>query len=435
VRRAPAAFVVLYLLLRGLMLLEPGYADDLAAYRRWAITAAQQGIAQVYRGSDMDYPPLYVYLLLPLGKAYQALSPGAGTPQGGEHAVWTALVKLPPLVFDLGVAALLFQAGARAEQRDEPARQRRWRWLLPGAYLANPAVVFDTGHWGHPDSIQGFFVLAAVVLVSAGRAAAGLGALALATLMKPLAAPLLPLLLALAWARSGGAAVLRGAAAALLVSLAVFAPFLAAGDSAFVVRRVVLDLDAMPYTSVNAHNLWGALGSWRRADAPLLGPLTATQIGLAAFAAVYLWVLALARRLRSPLGAVPEPDAGILAAAVAFSFFILSTHMHENHLFTALPLLVLALPLGARWRTMFVLVSLALFLNLALHDPALPGLWPLTVGGSTELPRPSHGRTYFVAELWAVRAATAFNLAVYVAFLLALRRRQPSACTGMAATP
>ncbi len=431
--RGAPAFVGLYLLLRGLMLLDPGYADDLAAYRRWALTAARQGLGQVYRGSDMDYPPLYAYLLLPLGKAYQALSPSAGTPQGGDHAVWTALAKLPPLHFDLGVAGLLFQAGVRAEGRDGPGRARRWRWLLPGAYLANPAVVFDSGHWGHPDSILGFFVLAGVVLVSDGRAALGLGALALATLMKPLAAPLFPLLFALAWARSGAAAVLRGASAALLVSLAVFAPFLAAGDAAFVVRRVVLDLDAMPYTSVNAHNLWGALWAWRRADTPLLGPLTATQIGLLAFAAVYAWLLRLASRLRSSHGAVPEPDAAIVAAAVSFSFFMWSTHMHENHLFVALPLMVLALPVHPAWRTLFVLVSLAVLLNLALHDPQLPGHWPLTIGGATEVPRPSHGRNYFAAELWAVRGAIALNLAVYAAFLLALRRRT-AACTGEAGT-
>jgi hypothetical protein len=228
--------------------------------------------------------------------------------------------------------------------------------------------------------------------------------------------------------------VLRGGAAALFVSLGVFLPFLAAGEAAFVLQRVVLDIDAMPYSAVNAHNLWGALGGWRPAEAPLLGPVTATDVGLALFGAAYLWLLLLAFRLRSRDGAVPEEGAAILATAVGFSFFMLNTHMHENHLFMALPLLALALPAGSVWQRLFVAVSLGVLLNLVLHDQAVPGRWPFTLGGATAVPRPSHGRTYFAAELWAVRGAIAFNLATYAAFLLALARKPPSACAGEAGT-
>ena len=87
--------------LRGAMLFQPGYEDDLRAYRRWAVAAAQQGLSQVYVASDIDYPPLYAYLLWPLGEAFIALSPGAGTPKGGDPRLWTALAKLPPLAFDI----------------------------------------------------------------------------------------------------------------------------------------------------------------------------------------------------------------------------------------------------------------------------------------------------------------------------------------------
>src|SRR5688500_8468016 len=102
------------------MLWQPGYQDDLRAYRRWAVAAAQHGLTSVYAASDMDYPPLYAYLLWPLGKAYLALSPGAGTPRGGDPALWTALVKLPPLAFDVATALLLFRLGRRAEEGQHP---------------------------------------------------------------------------------------------------------------------------------------------------------------------------------------------------------------------------------------------------------------------------------------------------------------------------
>jgi len=423
VKGAPAAFLVLYLVLRGVMLAQPGYQDDLKAYRRWAVAAAEQGLSHVYSASDMDYPPLYAYVLLPLGKAYQALSPGALAPRGGDLRVWTALAKLPPLAFDLAIAALLFQIGARAERRDEVAGgEGPWRWLLPGAYLANPAVVFDTGYWGHPDSVHSFFVLAAMSLAVSGRGALAFAALSAGTLMKPLAAPFFPLLAALVLFRSGPAGLLRGAAAAALVTLLVFLPFLLGGEAASVVQRVLLDLDAMPYTAVNAHNVWGALGGWRAASAPLVGPFSATHVGLVLFGALTVGLLVLARRLRSREGGIDEQHACVLAAAVGFGFFMFSTHMHENHLFVALPLLAAALPAGRAWRRLFVALTLAVLLNLALHDPELPGRWPFTLGGTTGVARLSHGRMFYAGELLAVRAATAFNLAVFAVFLWALAR-------------
>ena len=45
----------------------PGYVSDMNAYKRWALRASQEGIAPVYATSDMDYPPLYAWILAPIG--------------------------------------------------------------------------------------------------------------------------------------------------------------------------------------------------------------------------------------------------------------------------------------------------------------------------------------------------------------------------------
>jgi hypothetical protein len=68
------------------------------------------------------------------------------------------------------------------------------------------------------------------------------------------------------------------------------------------------------------------------------------------------------------------------------------------------------------------LVTLAVLLNLALHDPEIPGRWPFTLGGATSAARLSHGRMFYAGELLAVRAATAFNLGVFVLFVLRVAR-------------
>jgi hypothetical protein len=408
----------LYLLFRAGLLLTPGYGDDLRAYKRWAVAAATHGVSRVYRESDMDYPPLYVYLLAPLGHVHEATKPGArARANPRDSSLWTILVKLPPLAFDLLTAALLRRFGG--------AYGPSWEWLLPAAYLLNPAVWFDTGHWGHPDSILGFFVLASLLALGAGRPRLGCASLALATLMKPLGAPFAPLLVAFTWLRHGPAAALRGSLAAVAVVLAAFLPFLAAGEGRTVLERIVADVDRMPYTSVNAHNLWWLMGPWRSAEAPFVGPLSATQLGLVAFGCVY--ALVLVRVLPRAAGADAATATRLLisaAAAIAFAFFMLSTHMHENHLFVALPLLCSLLPCGREYRWLFAAVSAGVLLNLVLHDPAIPERWPFTLGGESGVPRPSHGRSFYWFELLCVRLGAVWNAIAFgaaLAFLLRAR--------------
>jgi Gpi18-like mannosyltransferase len=410
-----ALSLLAYLGLRGALLFVPGYEDDLKAYRRWALSAARHGIASVYRESDMDYPPLYAYVLAPLGRAYLALVPSelARRPRG-DMSVWTPLAKLPPLAFDLLTAALLALIVRR-----ELGPGSGFVVGVPAAYLLNPAVVFDTGVWGHPDSIHSFFVLAAFACVGSRLWLLSWPALALATMMKPLGAPFAPLLLAAGLWRDGWRRSFVGLVAGTATAALLFAPFLAAGEGRAVLERIAGDIDRMPFTSVNAHNLWWALGPWRAAEDPLLGPLTATQMGLLLFAAVYALVL---RRLGARMAPGTDTQELLgLASLVAVSFFMLATHMHENHLFAALPLFSPLLTRGPRQAWLFAALSLGVLANLMLHDQAIPGGWPFTLGGETTVPRPSHGRVFFAAELAAVRLAVAFNLAVFAALLATLR--------------
>lgn len=422
------------LAVRVSLLFTAGYVHDQRWFRRWAVAAATHGLAQVYVRSDMDYPPLYAYMLAPLGHAYLALVPEAQERRrGGDLALWTRLAKIPPLVFDLATAALLFHLGRGKGDSDGYSGL-----ALAAAYLLNPAVVFDTGHWGQPDSIHSFLVLLAFVSLHWGRGWPALPWLCLACLMKPLAAPYLPLAALLCFLRGGLRALALGALAALAVGLVVFAPFLATGQAAFVTGRVVGDLDRMPYTSVNAHNVWWLVGAWRPANEPLLGPLTATQVGLVFFGIAYAALIARALQLHrsSPQG-LGRPTSLALAAGVGFTFFMFATHMHENHLFTVVPLLAALLPGGRRFVWSYVAVSAGLLLNLALHDLWLPET--LSLGGETQVFRPSHGRPFFALELFAVYAAALFNLACLGVLLRGLLGRdarswlaapEPSAASG-----
>jgi len=470
-----------YLLLRGGLLFDRGYVADTNAYKRWALRAAQSGIGEVYAKSDMDYPPLYAWILYPLGKVSQWADPeGAVYMQERDSRLLTVLVKLPPLLFDFGVAWLLYRLGRRTERTGGAGTA--WSAVLPAAYLLNPAIVFDTGYWGQPDSIHSFFVLGAFLSLAfprffrgggdrdaagarsadsapsgasersrnaapgrpeersgTGRAWPAWVLLSLGTLMKPLGAPFFPLLLLLSLRWHGLRATVAGIAAAGLTTIAVFSPFLAAGNLGAVLQRVVADVQVMPNTSSNAHNFWWLLGAWKPADVPVLGPLTSRHIGLGLFGLTVLallWRAGLLHpgRLRADLAsrrgdrANPQfatPPAGpaglILALGVSLAFFTFSTHLHENHLFLAVPFAIALLPFAApgeratRW--LAAGLSLGLLLNLAGHDLLLANRFPLTLGGPVGVINQHLKRPFFGGELVTVWLGTFLNLALFAWYL------------------
>ena len=350
------------------------------------------------------------------------------------------LVKLPPLLFDLALGWLLWRLGryaARSRPKGPP-----WGTILPALYLLHPAVLFDNAYWGQPDSIHSFFVLAAFLSLGVPevfrRASPGVAPdatsatkpppawpawiwLALATLMKPLGAPFFPLLLVLSLWWRGLRATLVGIAAAAATTLVVFLPFILAGQLGAVLQRVVGDVQLMPNTSSNAHNLWWVYGGWKPADRPVLGPLTLTHVGLLLFGVVFV---ALIHRVWRLHGRHERPTAAqglLLALGICLAFFHLSTHLHENHMFLAIPLALALLPFAPagdrslRW--LAAGLSLGLLINLALHDLVVPNRFPFTLGGPSGVMNLHLKRPFYVTELAVIWIGTLLNVFLFAWFL------------------
>lgn len=162
------SWIIVAILLLGLLLRLPFAArefrttSDVETYRRWARTIRQQGLETIYAGTDVDYPPLILYL--PGGAAKVEAQLPFRQPVAADRAL-TALIKLPAIIADTLTAAVIL----RALRGQKPAIQV----LACASYTFHSAIWYVSAHWGQTDSIYTLFLVASVVALERGRLAAG----------------------------------------------------------------------------------------------------------------------------------------------------------------------------------------------------------------------------------------------------------------------
>jgi Gpi18-like mannosyltransferase len=426
--------LLLYVILRWILAVQPGYVIDILAYKRWALTAAREGIPSIYENVDLDYPPLYAYILYPLGKAYLAVAPE--TPPGTlpDSTLLTLLIKLPPFLFDMLLAALLYLLVTRRRlwgpQRAGPA-WGRWAALI---YLFNPAVLWDSAYWGQADAIHSALVVASLFYLSGSRMARSGIALGLAGMMKPLAAPMAPLVAVAAFARDRWKGLLIAGLSGAGLVLLVLLPFILTGRGPSVLNHLLFDVDLMPYTTVNGQNLWWLLGPWQDATAPFLIFLTPTKFGLGMFVILSLLILYRAwPAFRNPADESSYASALFQCGAVIMTvFFFFSTHMHENHLFMAVPLTLALAGRSRKWAWFAAVMSFVVFLNVVLHDYDLNPTRrityypPFTWGGVSPVENLHQKRLWYWGELIGTYAGAAVTAGLLAAIFWEAWRRLPS---------
>ena len=168
--------LVLRLVLAFVVFPGQGLASDLGLFESWAVTLAQVGPGSFYESARMaNYPPGYMYVLWAVGLAGQAIAGLAGAP---VERVVVALLKLPVILADLGIAVLLYRAG------------RRWfgerRGVLAAAlYLFIPVTWYDSAIWGQVDAAVALVMIAAIVLLIEGWSEPAAALAVLSVLVKP----------------------------------------------------------------------------------------------------------------------------------------------------------------------------------------------------------------------------------------------------------
>jgi Gpi18-like mannosyltransferase len=401
------------LVVRLLIAPQVGFSSDLGYFRTWAIELRHVGPRDFYSVEHaVDYPPGYLVVLWLTGKL--SASPGY------------LLLKLPPILADLGLAWIAGTFAARLAPAELKARLPV-RALVAAVVLWSPATIALSAVWGQVDSVPVAFVAWSLLLLFTGQSTlrrdlAAFALLGIAFSMKPQTGFALPVVLYALYRRylrrrRGGEIVDGALAVALMV--AVFAAIWVASGLVFGLGPVSLyhfyrhASSVHPYTSANAFNLWGLLGSWRSdatgADVLSIAGIPALRFGLLLF--VLALVAVVVRVHRAIERGADRARLLTLAAALASLLgYTLTTRMHERYMFIALALLAPLLfsrPLRLVYGALSVLFVLNLWFAFAYYNSQVPGIEALKL-------EPFYGWLFggFAFDTWQKRLVSALVTAI-----------------------
>lgn len=343
-----------------------GFTVDVTTFVAWTLSLLQNGLAHFYaKTSFADYPPGYFYILAIFGHLwapFRGLDPG--------YSALRVIVKLPAVLADLGVGALIYAIGRRFATQGIAL-------LAAAIYLLNPATIFVSANWGQVDSVAAGLALLGAYLLLRDQIYGAWIALAYSLLIKPQAAVLIVIFIAYAFAadpqrraqrlKTTGLAI----AAAFVFAIVLVLPFHPTWNPfdalQWLLQRYEFGSSVYDYSTVNAFNLW-AVKTWQTAgpfwqkDAQVIGygPLSFPQ---------YTWgiVLVLASLALVVWRYLQErSEAAFLesCAIALLGFFILATRMHERYSFDAVVFLTACIPVARRYLWGTIALSVVLFANL-----------------------------------------------------------------------
>ncbi|MGE3182846.1 MAG: NPCBM/NEW2 domain-containing protein, partial [Phycisphaerae bacterium] len=353
---------------RAILSTADGYIADVRWFASWMSHVTNTGLPGIYDNSDVNYPPLFIYVLRLMGEVWKNVDPSFA-----HTGALFSFLRLPAVLADIGITLLLFT---------EVRRVAGPRWALGAAtmYFFNPAVMYVTALWGQVDSIHTMFVLAALIATNRQRHAfAGFfAAVSLAQKLQSLA--FLPLFLFEAYRIRSWRGLRDFLAGSVLAALVVMLPLAQTGTIEKAYQRGYKNVVGQyPKCSVEALNLWFLLGMQDAPDnvapSPLIrlaaagGPelpddqtwylaLTVRKLSILAFGLVAMSMIAWL-----PFSSRADSRA-LVASLIGLAFFAILTEMHERYSFPVLGLMVLWAAYSPTRQAVYWVCSTVILLNL-----------------------------------------------------------------------
>ena len=359
-----------------------GHKTDMSCFSAWADMIFKDGIGSFYKSEAFhDYPPGYMYVLWVIGALKQVF---------GSSNI---LIKMPAIICDIATGFVIYRI---ADKRFGNARAS----LISALYLFNPAVVMNSAIWGQVDSIYTLLAVAMLYFVSEKQMIKSYFMFALCIFVKPQAFIFMPVMIFgiienvflpkfdsqkfvknLIWGLG---------AIAMIFILAL--PF-GLGN---VIEQYKSTLASYPYMTVNAFNLWGALGkNWVQLT-------TATSV----IGYIFL-VLIVAYSTYLFFKSKSKAKYYFTGAVLSLATYMLSVKMHDRYAFPTMIMLLLAFveARDAKGFALYVLNSAAQFFNVA---------WVLFIYEQDI-------NKYFVSPV--IKVASVINIVIF-AFMIFIAQKQ-----------
>lgn len=295
---------------------------DLNFYVDWSTGVTHDFYGAYNNIESLDYPPLFLFPLFLTGKLLSVEALAVFEPYR------MLALKGWQLLFDTACVPLFYMV------------LRRWGVLagIAGAaiWAVNPTALLNSAYWGQTDAIMIFLLVAAFALLERRRAVWSGVVMTLACLMKFQSlyfAPVYALVLLTAYPPRK---CLQTVAAGAGTAAAVFLPFMMRSGIMLPVRIYFGGFKKYAGTSLNAFNLYGALGlNYQSIDTRLAGGVTAEMVSviacvLACALLIYLFFTATDRSL------------WLLGFVFMQTIFLFSARMHERYQIPALAMALVA---------------------------------------------------------------------------------------------
>ncbi|MGV3525621.1 MAG: phospholipid carrier-dependent glycosyltransferase [Candidatus Sericytochromatia bacterium] len=353
-----------------------GHPTDIVNFKAWSMHAARHPFMDFYKsvnesvGIWADYPPLYILVLWAVGKVGMIFDPNFAHWNG---PLFTLLIKLPPILADLGCMGFLLLILKRYVPYELAL-------LALVAFALHPAVIYESSLWGQVDSITLLLQLAALWLLIRKDYSAAILVTTLNILVKPQGIILMPLVILFTLYRKQWLHLGVGVFASLLVTTmltALFVPFQRIAP--WLWDQYVNQANLYQFSSIQAFNLWSLTGMWASdVSRGIFGigngdPLLSVWLqhktwGLILFSLAYSGALLFFWR-NDRRGEDEGVNLWHTSSLIMIAFFLFPTRMHERYLYSGLFFLLGSAVLQRRLFWLFMLMSGTFLLNLFFELP------------------------------------------------------------------
>lgn len=343
------------LLIRLLLIPNPGFEADVSFWKSWGLATVDFGIVEGMKVTNNNYPTPFAYQLGAMVAIYKLFADPHNFNEFWKNTnlLFLTISKLWPILADLGIAALMLVIGKHAKKLGFPDVKMTFFTLsfyevLALAYLLNPVVLMDGAWWGQVDSVGVFLFLGAAVLALRDKPFWA-GAVFMVAMMTKLQNMIYgPLFFLFIWQRSGFGGLVSGVMGALVAFFGLNMEFVLSRNMDRVLASLTENYDYFPWMSLMAYNLWWivtvAHGMTTSDKLTMVGLLNAKTVGLILFSSLYLFAM-VRQFLGSRRDIVPSPRVLFEnLVVVGGAFFLFQTQSHDRYAFPITVFLLLLAP-------------------------------------------------------------------------------------------